>query len=158
MISYFHPIWFHISIVRGPWSRGNWECTRCPSDSRASRCRRRGHRRLKDANIDRLMFEYCTKSSSMGSGWDVVRRAADFVTTDVVKDDLYNTFVHFGLIWQRQLILDLLQGTTVIIAVMPRFCAFNTLFTFIRRFIRTAPIQVYQVTSPSKIMQIEYTK
>lgn len=51
-----------------------------------------------DANIDIPMFEYCAKSCCMGSGGDEAKKAADFVTTDVDKDGLYNAFVHFGLI------------------------------------------------------------
>ena len=51
-----------------------------------------------DANIDIPMFEYCAQSCCMGSGGDEAKKAADFITTDVDNDGLYNAFVHFGLI------------------------------------------------------------
>jgi Cof subfamily protein (haloacid dehalogenase superfamily) len=51
-----------------------------------------------DAAVDIPMFEYCAESCCMGSGGEDARNAADFVTTDVDQDGLYNAFVHFGLI------------------------------------------------------------
>ena len=51
-----------------------------------------------DAKVDIPMFELCNASVCMGSGGDEAKAAADFVTTDVDDDGLYNAFVHFGLI------------------------------------------------------------
>ena len=51
-----------------------------------------------DAKVDIPMFECCAQSCCMGSGGDEAKAAADYVTTDVEEDGLYNAFVHFGLI------------------------------------------------------------
>jgi len=51
-----------------------------------------------DAKVDIPMFECCAQSCCMGSGGPEAKAAADYVTTDVEKDGLYNAFVHFGLI------------------------------------------------------------
>ncbi len=51
-----------------------------------------------DAKIDIPMFEYCAIGVAMGSGGDECKAAADYVTTGVEEDGLYNAFVHLGLI------------------------------------------------------------
>ena len=51
-----------------------------------------------DAKVDIPMFEICEIGVAMGSGGIECREAADYVTTDVDDDGLYNAFVHFGLI------------------------------------------------------------
>lgn len=51
-----------------------------------------------DAKIDIPMFECCATSVCMGSGGEEAKAAADWVTTDVDKDGLFNAFVHLGLI------------------------------------------------------------
>ena len=51
-----------------------------------------------DAKVDIPMFEACGYSVAMGSGGNECREAADYVTDDVDRDDLYKAFVHLGLI------------------------------------------------------------
>ena len=51
-----------------------------------------------DARVDIPMFEACALGVAMGSGGEEIKAAADYVTTDVDKDGLYNAFVHLGLI------------------------------------------------------------
>ena len=51
-----------------------------------------------DAKVDIPMFEACALGVAMGSGGEEIKTAADYVTTDVDKDGLYNAFVHLGLI------------------------------------------------------------
>ncbi len=51
-----------------------------------------------DAKVDIPMFELCSTSVCMGSGGDEAKAAADFVTTDVDDDGMYNAFVKLGLI------------------------------------------------------------
>lgn len=51
-----------------------------------------------DAAVDIPMFEACAQSCCMGSGGDAAKAAADYVTTAVEEDGLYNAFVHFGLL------------------------------------------------------------
>lgn len=51
-----------------------------------------------DAKIDIPMFECCGTSVCMGSGGDEAKAAADYVTTDVDDDGLWNAFTHLGLI------------------------------------------------------------
>ncbi len=51
-----------------------------------------------DAKIDIPMFECCGASVCMGSGGDEAKAAADYVTTDVDDDGLWNAFTHLGLI------------------------------------------------------------
>ena len=50
-----------------------------------------------DAKIDIPMFEVCAVGVAMGSGGDEAKEAADYVTTDVDDDGIYNAFAHFGL-------------------------------------------------------------
>lgn len=51
-----------------------------------------------DAKVDIPMFEACVTSVCMGSGGDEAKAAADFVTTDVDEDGLWNVFSHLGLL------------------------------------------------------------
>lgn len=51
-----------------------------------------------DAKVDIPMFEACATSVCMGSGGDEAKAAADFVTTDVDEDGLWNVFSHLGLL------------------------------------------------------------
>ena len=53
---------------------------------------------LGDAKVDIPMFECCAQSVCMGSGGEEAKAAADWVTTDVDDDGLWNAFVHLGLI------------------------------------------------------------
>lgn len=51
-----------------------------------------------DAKVDIPMFEACGMGVAMGSGGEECRAAADYVTTGVDEDGIYNAFVHLGLI------------------------------------------------------------
>lgn len=51
-----------------------------------------------DAKIDIPMFACCAQSVCMGSGGEEAKAAADWVTTDVDDDGMWNAFVHLGLI------------------------------------------------------------
>lgn len=51
-----------------------------------------------DAKVDIPMFEACATSVAMGSGGEEAKAAADYVTTDVDDDGLWNAFVHLGLV------------------------------------------------------------
>lgn len=51
-----------------------------------------------DAKVDIPMFECCAQSVCMGSGGDDAKAAADWITTDVDDDGLWNAFKHLGLI------------------------------------------------------------
>ena len=51
-----------------------------------------------DAKVDIPMFEACAYGVAMGSGGDEIKTAADYVTTDVDEDGLYNAFAHLDLI------------------------------------------------------------
>lgn len=51
-----------------------------------------------DAKIDIPMFDYCAIGVAMGSGGQEAKDAADYVTTDVDDDGIYNAFKHFELI------------------------------------------------------------
>ena len=51
-----------------------------------------------DAKVDIPMFECCATGVCMGSGGDEAKAAADYVTTDVDNDGLWNAFKHLGLI------------------------------------------------------------
>ena len=51
-----------------------------------------------DAKVDIPMFECCAQSVCMGSGGEEAKAAADWVTTDVDDDGMWNAFVHLGLI------------------------------------------------------------
>ena len=51
-----------------------------------------------DAKVDIPMFECCGTSVCMGSGGEEAKAAADWVTTDVDDDGMWNAFRHLGLI------------------------------------------------------------
>ncbi len=51
-----------------------------------------------DSANDLEMLEHAHISVAMGNGTDAAKAAADFVTTDVDKDGIYNAFVRLGLI------------------------------------------------------------
>lgn len=51
-----------------------------------------------DAKVDSPMFEVCAQSVCMGSGGAEAKAAADWVTTDVDDDGMWNAFVHLGLV------------------------------------------------------------
>lgn len=51
-----------------------------------------------DAKVDIPMFKACAMSVAMGSGGPECQAAADYVTTDVDDDGIYNAFVRLGLI------------------------------------------------------------
>ena len=51
-----------------------------------------------DAKVDIPMFEACACGVAMGSGGDEIKATADYVTTGVDEDGLYNAFEHLGLI------------------------------------------------------------
>ena len=51
-----------------------------------------------DAKIDLSMFELCAYNVAMGNGGPEVKEAADYVTTDVDEDGLYNAFKYLKLI------------------------------------------------------------
>ena len=51
-----------------------------------------------DAQVDVPLFKACGASCCMGSGGEAAKAAADFVTTDVDADGLWNGFAHFGLV------------------------------------------------------------
>ncbi len=51
-----------------------------------------------DAKVDVPLFEACGASCCMGSGGEEAKAAADFVSTDVEEDGLWNGFVHFHLV------------------------------------------------------------
>lgn len=51
-----------------------------------------------DAKVDIPMFEACAYGVAMGSGGEEIKAAADYVTTGVDEDGLYNAFAHLGLI------------------------------------------------------------
>ena len=51
-----------------------------------------------DAAVDIPMFECCGTSVCMGSGGEEAKAAADWVTTDVDDDGMWNAFTHLGLI------------------------------------------------------------
>ena len=50
-----------------------------------------------DAKIDIPMFEACGTGVCVGSGGDEAKAAADYVTTAVDDDGIWNAFEHFGL-------------------------------------------------------------
>lgn len=54
-----------------------------------------------DAKVDIDMLQYCAVGIAMGSGGKECKAAADYVTSDVDDDGLYNAFVNFGLIDKR---------------------------------------------------------
>ncbi len=51
-----------------------------------------------DAKIDLSMFELCAYNVAMGNGGPEIKEAADYVTTDVNEDGLYNAFKYLHLI------------------------------------------------------------
>ena len=51
-----------------------------------------------DSANDLEMLEHANIAVTMGNGTDAAKKAADFVTTDVDKDGIYNAFVRLGLI------------------------------------------------------------
>ena len=51
-----------------------------------------------DAKIDLSMFELCAYNVAMGNGGPEIKEAADYITTDVNDDGLYNAFRYLGLI------------------------------------------------------------
>ncbi|WP_233524333.1 HAD hydrolase family protein [Thomasclavelia ramosa] len=51
-----------------------------------------------DAKIDLSMFELCAYNVAMGNGGDEIKEAADYLTTDVNDDGLYNAFKYLKLI------------------------------------------------------------
>lgn len=51
-----------------------------------------------DAKIDLSMFELCDFNVAMGNGGPEIKEAADYITTDVNDDGLYNAFRYLGLI------------------------------------------------------------
>lgn len=54
-----------------------------------------------DAKVDIDMLQYCNVGIAMGSGGEECKAAADYVTSDVDDDGLYNAFVNFELIDKR---------------------------------------------------------
>ena len=51
-----------------------------------------------DSGNDIDMIDLCAVGVAMGNATDKIKSAADFVTTDVDKDGIYNAFLHLGLI------------------------------------------------------------
>lgn len=51
-----------------------------------------------DAKIDLSMFELCAFNVAMGNGGEEIKEAADYITTDVNDDGLYNAFKYLKLI------------------------------------------------------------
>lgn len=51
-----------------------------------------------DAKIDLSMFELCAYNVAMGNGGPEIKAAADYITTDVNDDGLYNAFQYLKLI------------------------------------------------------------
>ena len=51
-----------------------------------------------DAKVDIPMFEICGTGICMGNGGEETKKAADYVTSDVNDDGLYNAFKHLKLI------------------------------------------------------------
>lgn len=51
-----------------------------------------------DAKIDLSMFEVCAYNVAMGNGGPEIKEAADYITTDVNENGLWNAFKHIGLI------------------------------------------------------------
>lgn len=51
-----------------------------------------------DAKIDLSMFELCAYNVAMGNGGPEIKEAADYITTDVDEDGLYNAFKYLKLI------------------------------------------------------------
>lgn len=51
-----------------------------------------------DAKIDLSMFEACGYGVAMGNGGKEIKEAADYITTDINDDGIYNAFQHLHLI------------------------------------------------------------
>ena len=51
-----------------------------------------------DAKIDISMFELCNYAVAMGNAGVETKEAADYITTDVNEDGIWNAFKHLGLI------------------------------------------------------------
>ena len=51
-----------------------------------------------DAKIDLSMFELCAYNVAMGNGGPEIKAAADYITTDVDEDGLWNAFKYLELI------------------------------------------------------------
>lgn len=51
-----------------------------------------------DAKIDVDMMEYCAIGVAMGNGGPECKACADYITSDVDDNGIYNAFKHFGLI------------------------------------------------------------
>lgn len=51
-----------------------------------------------DAKIDLSMFEQCAFNVAMGNGGPEIKEAADYITTDVNDDGIWNAFRHLNLI------------------------------------------------------------
>ena len=51
-----------------------------------------------DGNNDIEMLEYCHTSIAMGNSEQDVKEAANYITTDINNDGIYNAFKHYGLI------------------------------------------------------------
>lgn len=51
-----------------------------------------------DAKIDLSMFECCAFNVAMGNGGKEIKEAADYITTDVNDDGIYNAFKYLKLI------------------------------------------------------------
>ena len=51
-----------------------------------------------DAKIDLSMFECCAYNVAMGNGGKEIKEAADYITSDVNEDGIWNAFKHLGLI------------------------------------------------------------
>lgn len=51
-----------------------------------------------DAKIDLSMFDICNYNVAMGNGGPEIKAAADYVTTDVDDNGIYNAFEYLGLL------------------------------------------------------------
>lgn len=51
-----------------------------------------------DGENDTEMLKFCNVGIAMGNATDNLKKIADYITTDVNDDGLYNAFVHYGLI------------------------------------------------------------
>lgn len=51
-----------------------------------------------DADVDSSMLQHCHIGVAMGNAKETLKEIADYITTDVQDDGIYNAFVHFELI------------------------------------------------------------
>ena len=51
-----------------------------------------------DQYNDVEMLEFVAHGIAMGNGTDVAKNAAEFITTDIHKDGIWNGLKHYGLI------------------------------------------------------------